>query len=176
MANYDWMQNIEAARVLVTQVFPKILKVIPDAKLLIAGQHTEKIADLKTESVKLLNLKIEDIEGVKRAYRESGVLVAPLYGPGGSRLKILGAMGTKLPVVTTAIGIEGIDAVNKESVLFGDNPEELADLTIKLLNNRGLYNEIARNARKLVESKYSYEAIAQKLDQIYLEVSKNEKP
>ncbi|KKR81618.1 MAG: Glycosyl transferase group 1 [Candidatus Daviesbacteria bacterium GW2011_GWA1_41_61] len=170
MANYDWMQNIEAAKILVTQLFPAILKEIPQAKLLIAGQHIEKIANLKAENVRLVDLKIEDIKGVKKAYQESGILVAPLYGPGGSRLKILGAMGAKLPVVTTNIGIEGIDALDGQSVLVGRTPEELSTLAIRLLQNKDLYKKLALNARKLVEEKYSYQAIAHKLDGIYTEV------
>lgn len=170
MANYDWMQNIEAAKILVREVFPKIVKNIPTAKLIIAGQHTEKIARLTAGNIQLLDLKIEDIKGVKNAYRQSGVLVAPLYGPGGTRLKILGAMASKLPVVTTPIGIEGIEAEDGVAVLCGNTPEQLANLTVKLLNDQSLYKKIALNARKLVEDKYSYPSIAEKLDKIYQEV------
>ncbi len=167
MGNYAWLQNIEAAKVLATEVFPLVLKKIPDATLTIAGQNTDKVNMLMSDHVKLVDLGIEDIEGVKKAYHSHGVLVAPLYGPGGTRLKILGAMAAKLPVVTTDIGIEGIDAINGESVLFGKRAIDLADLTIKILEDKSLYNKIAHNARKLVEEKYSYEAIAKKLDNIY---------
>lgn len=170
MSNYDWMQNIEAARILAKEVFPQILEKIPDAKLKIVGQHTEKIAELVSEKVEVVDLKIEDIEGVKKAYHESGVLVAPLYGPGGTRLKILGAMAAKLPVITTPIGIEGIDAKDGETALVGKTPQGLADLVVKLLEDKDLYKKIANNARKLVEDKYSYPAIAKKLDAIYQEV------
>lgn len=173
-SNYDWMQNSEAARILAKEVFPKILEKIPDVKLLIAGQHTEKVADLKSDNIKILELEVEDIKGVKKAYWESGVLVAPLYGPGGTRLKILGAMAARLPVVTTYIGIEGMEATNGESVLFGETPQELADLAVKLLTDKMLYKNIADNARKLVEEKYSYPSIAQKLDAIYEEVQHEE--
>lgn len=169
MGNYAWLQNIEAAKILAIEVFPKIVALEPDAKLLIAGQHTERIGALDSARVELRDLDIEDVEGVKKAYRESGVLVAPLYGPGGTRLKILGAMASKLPVVTTPIGIEGIDAKNGETALFGETSQEIADLTIKLLQDRKLYEKIANNARKLVEDKYSYPAIAEKLDAIYQE-------
>lgn len=171
MSNYDWMQNIEAARILAREVFPLVLGKIPDAKLKIAGQHTEKIKELSSDRVEVIDLKIEDIKGVKKAYQESGILVAPLYGPGGTRLKILGAMAAKLPVVTTNIGIEGIAAENGVSVLFGKSPKELAELAINLLENKDLYEKIAINARKLVEEKYSYLAIAKKLDDVYQEVS-----
>lgn len=173
MGNYAWLQNIEAARILAQKVFPQIRKQVPGAKLLIAGQNTEKVNNLVTEGISLLDLAIDDIEGVKKAYKESGLLVAPLYGPGGTRLKILGAMAAKLPVVTTPVGIEGIEAEDGKSVLVGENPEKLAQKTIKLLQDSNLYQTIAENARNLVEEKYSYESIAQKLDQVYLQVQQN---
>lgn len=170
MGNYAWLQNIEAAKILTTQVFPKVLQEVPDAKLLIAGQNTEKVANLKSAGAKLLDLKIEDVEGVKKAYRESGILVAPLYGPGGTRLKILGAMASRLPVVTTHIGIEGIEASHGRSVLYGETPRELANLTVKLIKDKKLYRNIADNARQLIEEKYTYTTVTAKLDAIYREV------
>ncbi len=171
--NFAWLQNIEAARVLAKQVFPKILEKIPEARLVICGQNVDKIAGLEGENVILKDLKVEDIEGVKRAYQKSGVLVAPLYGPGGTRLKILGAMAAKVPVITTKIGISGIEAEDGESVLIGESTQELADLTVKLLTDLNLYKKIALNARKLVEERYSYQAITEKLNQVYEEVVKN---
>ena len=170
MGNYAWLQNIEAARILARVVFPNIVKVLSDAKILIAGQNTEKVENLQSEGISLKNLKIDDIDGVKEAYQTSGILLAPLYGPGGTRLKILGAMASNLPVVTTPIGIEGIDAENNQSVLVGNSEEQLAKMAVKLLQDKNLYKKIAENARKLIKEKYSYKAIAEKLSGIYEEL------
>lgn len=175
IGNFNWMQNIEAAKILVSRLFPRILSQIPDAKLLIVGQYAQKIASLQSDYVQVLDLDVDDIDAIKKAYRDSGVLVAPLYGPGGTRLKILGAMAAKLPVVTTNIGIEGIDAEDGKHVLYGQTPNQLADLAIKLLNDKKLYEQVAEHARKLVEEKYSYPAIAEKLDAIYQEVQNSER-
>lgn len=172
MGNYAWLQNIEAARILAKKVYPLILKKLPQVQLIIAGQNTEKVATLSGNGITLYNLRIDDIDGARNAYHQSGVLVAPLYGPGGTRLKILGAMAAKLPVVTTSIGIEGIDAKNGQDVLFGETIEDLARLTVKLFTDRKLYEKIARNGRKLVEEKYNYQKIAIKLSKIYEDISK----
>lgn len=170
MGNYAWLQNIEAARILALEVFPKILEKEPDCKVIIAGQNIEKIADLKKENVELLDFAVDDITSVKKAYQQNGIMVAPLYGPGGTRLKILAAMASKMPVVTTKIGREGIDALNGESILVGEGSEELATLAIRLLGDKKLYESIAKNAQKLVEKHYSYYSIAKKLSNVYEEV------
>lgn len=167
--NYEWLQNGEAARILVSKVFPLIKKEMPDAKIIISGQNTSSIKDLASEDVILNELAVDDITGVQKAIRGAGVMVAPLYGPGGTRLKILSAMAARLPVVTTRVGIAGI---GEEGVhyLEGETPEELAKQTIRILNDKDLYKRIATNARKLVEENYSYEAIAKKLDTVYRKV------
>ena len=114
---------------------------------------------------------MEYIEGIKNAFHTSGILVAPMYGPGGTRLKILGAMAAHLPVVTTKVGIAGIGK-DGESYLEGSTPEEIASQTIRLLKDKKLYEMIAKNARKLVEDEYSYEAISKILNSVYEEVAK----
>lgn len=86
-------------------------------------------------------------------------------------MKILGSMAARLPVVTTKIGITGIDALDRENVLVGDTPDDLANLTIEILEDRKLYERIANNARKFVEENYFYEAISEKLDKVYQEVT-----
>lgn len=171
MGNYAWLQNVESAQILVEKIFPEILKKVPDATLLIAGQNTDRIASLKRERVALEKYAVDDISSVQRAYQTAGILVSPLYGPGGTRLKNLAAMAAKTPVVTTKVGNEGIDAKDGEAVLIGQTPKELADLAIKLLENQSLYKKIALNARKYVEENFSYSSVAQRLDQVYQEVA-----
>lgn len=170
MGNYAWLQNIEAARILSREIFPEILKRMPECKLIIAGQNTDKISDLQSDSIELKDFAVDDIESVKKAYQENGIMVAPLYGPGGTRLKILAAMASKMPVVTTDIGTEGIDGVNMESILVSKTGSSLADLAVKVLEDKKLYAKIAENARRLVEEKYSYASIAKKLSDVYKEV------
>lgn len=169
VGNYAWLQNIEGAQVLAREVFPKILKKIPDAILSIVGQNTAKVKDLEAQNIKIIDLEVDDIEGIKKAFQNSGVLVAPMYGPGGTRLKILAAMAAMLPVVTTTVGIAGVGEKDI-NYLEGNTPDELADQAIKVLEDRVLYKKIAENARKLVEEKYSYKAIAEQLTAVYNEV------
>ncbi|MBI2268261.1 MAG: glycosyltransferase [Candidatus Blackburnbacteria bacterium] len=167
VGNYAWLQNVEAVEILVKEIYPRVVKVVKDVKLLIVGQNTDKIPVINSPGIEVVDLKIEDVAGVQKAYHEGGIMVAPLYGPSGARLKIVGAMAAKVPVVTTSIGILGIDATDREDVLLSDTYEGISKKAIKLLTDVGLYRKIALNARKLVEKKYTYEVIAEKLDAVY---------
>ena len=174
--NFLWLQNTEAAKILATEIFPRIQKEIPGAICRIVGQRAgEKIGSLKGEGVEICDLATSDIDGVKKAYQEATVFLCPLSGPGGTRLKILGAMAAGCPVVTTTTGIEGLDAQDNKEVLIRDNPEEIAKATIKLLNDGRLYRQLTIAARKFVEEKYNWTKISQVLDKIYQEVGRGKR-
>lgn len=171
-ANFSWLQNIEAAQHLAKNVFPLIKEKIKDARCWIVGQSAkEKIGALQSKDVEIINLSNSDTQGVIDAYSRATVFVAPLEGPGGTRLKILGAMAAGVPVVTSKIGIEGIDARLGKEVLVADSWEEMAEKVFLLVNNKKLYQDIAEAARSLVEEKYSYKSVANILSGIYVEVA-----
>ena len=176
MGNYKWIQNWEAAELLATKVFPLIRKKIPGAKLIIAGQSpTPDVKALASRDVEIHELADVDFAGVVESYLASGLFVAPMYAPGGTRLKILAAMAAMVPVVTTPVGAEGYGAENGESILIGENPEDIARQSIGVLTDRDLYVKIAVNARKLVDTKFSWEPISEKLESIYKEVANAKK-
>jgi len=117
--------------------------------------------------VEILELKDSDTQGVVNAYLDFGLFVAPMYAPGGTRLKILAAMAAMIPVVTTPVGAEGYGAVDGGSIIIGTPPEDIANKSIQVLQNKKMYTQIANKARHLVDTKFSWEPIAQKLESIY---------
>jgi len=171
MANYKWIQNWEAVELLAKAVFPPVKEEIVDAKLLIAGQFpTPQVKKLAEKDIKVRELKDDDFKGVVDSYLKSGLMVAPMYARGGSRLKILAAMASMVPVVTTPVGAEGYGAVDGESILIGKTNEDLAKRAVEVLTDRNLYDRVAKNARKLVDERFSWEPIAKKLESIYEEI------
>jgi glycosyltransferase involved in cell wall biosynthesis len=170
MANYKWVQNWDAAALLAQKVFPLIKAKIPTAKLVIAGQFpTQEVKQLADDNlgIQVLELKDNDFAGVVNAYLKAGLFVAPMYAPGGTRLKILAAMAAMVPVVTTPIGAEGYQAVDNRSIILGNSPEDLANRAVEVLMNRKYYIQIATAARKLVDTNFTWEPIAAKLESIY---------
>lgn len=175
--NFAWLQNIEAAEILVNRVFPLVKKELPLVECWISGQSiTSKIKKMgKRKGIIVKELATDDQDGVLRAYQQASVLVAPLYGPGGTRLKILASMASKVPVVTTSIGIEGVGARNGKEVLVENEPERIARATIRFLKDKSLYRRVANSAYRLMVEKYSWDKIAGKLDRAYREVARERK-
>lgn len=164
VGNFKWLQNREAVGILVKKIWPLVEKELPNANLWIVGKFpTAEIKNFSSDSIKVS----DDIDDIKDAYVQSDLLIAPIYGPGGTRYKILEAMATGLPVITTSTGVEGLDITHEKQALIKDKPEELASEIVKILKNPVLYKTLAENGRKLVEEKYNWERIARELDKIY---------
>lgn len=164
VGNFKWLQNREAVSMLVKDIWPKIFSKLPDARLWIVGKFPIKeTVDFASPSITVS----DNIDDIRKAYLNSDVLLAPIYGPGGTRYKILESMATGLPVVTTSRGCEGLGVLHGEHVLIGENHEMLAENTIKLLTDPILYRRLATNGRKLVEANFNWESIASILDNIY---------
>lgn len=168
MGNYKWMQNWEAAEILIKKVFPIIKRKIPDSRLVIAGQFIRSsFKKYINPDVFINELKPEDGAGVAKAMKTAGILVAPIYGPGGTRLKILGAAAAMLPVVTTPTAAQGLSFTDKDSILLGETPPQIADLAVELLNDKKHYEQMAKNAKEIVEKNYTWSSIARELEKVY---------
>jgi glycosyltransferase involved in cell wall biosynthesis len=168
VANFKWLQNIEAAEILIKQVFPHIEKVLRNVELWIVGQHVPKeVSSLAGGKVIVENLEESDQEGIRNAYYQASVFVSPLHGPGGTRLKHFGAMAAKLPLVTTSVGAEGLGAKDEENILIRNSSKELAMAAIQVLKNPQLAKDLADNARAHVEKNFGWQKMAEFLDDVY---------
>lgn len=167
LGNFTWLQNREAVEILVSKVWPLIKKEIPQARLWIIGKDASHFfANLANDQV-----RVEEVKDVREAYQGASVLVAPIYGAGGTRYKNFEAFASGLPVVTTSIGIGGTNALNNTEVVVRDSPEEIAKAAIKLLKEPQLHKKIADSARRMVKVRYDWDPITRKLDEVYHEVS-----
>lgn len=163
LGNFTWLQNREAVKVLVEKVWPGIKSNIPLVKLWIIGKDAKNFfSDLEENDI-----RVEEVSDVREIYQQASVLVAPIYGGGGTRYKNFEAFASGLPVVTTSIGIRGTDANDGFEVIIRDQPEEIAKEAVRLLTDQKLYNRIAENAKVMVRDKYDWDPIAKKLSKIY---------
>ena len=168
VGNFKWLQNREAVLELVNKIWPKISTKVKTAKLWIVGKFpTREILALNSVRIKIS----ADVEDIRDAYYKSDVLLAPIYGPGGTRYKILEAMASGIPVVTTPQGIEGLGVIDEKQAIIRKNLDDLAQATIEVLKNKNLYATLSENANAIVRNTYNWEVIARSLDKIYEDVA-----
>ena len=138
---------LEAADRFDVIVFNDVLEHIPDLPAVFKACH----GCLTEQGILVINLP------------DASVFVAPIRMGSGTRVKILQAMAMGIPVVSTTVGCEGIDAKDNENICIADSPNLFREKIVRLLNDKNLRDRIAQGGRELVEKKYSHEILKKKL-------------
>ena len=146
------MENHMSAVWFLENVFPKIED--PSVRfLVIGGGPKDELRAYENERVKIMGF-VEDLT----PYFSSGLcLAAPLVLGAGIKVKILEAMSAGLPVVTNAIGIEGINAVDGRDYLLATTAEEYVKAIERLLKEENLKHELSDSAKKYLEQDFNLE-------------------
>ncbi len=165
--NFFWLQNVEAAKFIINKIYPQLIKELPYVKVVIAGQNAKKLGNLINKNITIVNIEPDNINRVKELFKKNTLFIAPIFGPGGTRLKILAAMGSGMPVISSVTGIEGLEVINGQNVLIANNSEEFILNIKKILANTNLYEKIRKNAYKLVKQKYQWSQTAKELESVY---------
>ncbi|MAT44665.1 MAG: hypothetical protein CL609_20210 [Anaerolineaceae bacterium] len=159
--------NADGIRWFMREIFPIIHHNDPNAKLTVIGKNPPKdfyqLQSMYPDFIQITGY----VEKLEPYLEQASVMVIPVLAGGGMRVRILEAFARQIPVVTTTIGLEGIDAKNGRDVLVADSVDSFAKATLNLLNSESLQQEIAENGRKLVQKKYDWKTVFSALNQIY---------
>jgi glycosyltransferase involved in cell wall biosynthesis len=152
----SWPPNIEAVLFLARVALPRVRESIPDARLLVVGR------DAPSEVHALTGVDWIEVTGqvpdVRPYLERASALAVPLDAGGGTRLKILEAFGAGLPVVSTPVGVEGIDVVPGRHCLTAGR-DEFAEAVVRVLTDRSLGASLAAAARHLALERYDWTSI-----------------
>ena len=159
--------NADGIRWFVEEAFPLIRSNIPDVKLTIIGKNPPKdflrLANDPNAGIVVTGFVPE----LDPYFEESALVVIPVRAGGGMRVRILEAFAYAVPIVTTTVGLEGIQAQPGKDVLVADNPEEFANSVIRLLNDKDLQDQLSTNGRRLAEMKYDWQVTLKDLEKVY---------
>src|SRR5204862_1439452 len=104
----NYYPNSDGIVFFVRQVLPILWSRYPKLRLRIVGPIPDgpgPVRDLASDRVEVVGF----VDDLRAEIQRARVVVAPLRVGGGTRLKILEAMATGRPIVSTRIGAEGID-------------------------------------------------------------------
>ena len=158
-ASMDSAANIDGARFFLSEVWPRVLQVRPDARFKVVGRNPP--AALVREGQAVAGVEFTGyVDDVRPHVRAAQVFVMPLRVGGGTRLKAFEGMAMGCPVVSTAIGIEGLAVTAGEHYELADQPQALADALLRLFGDLGQRRALAGRARKLVEDRFGFRVAA----------------
>jgi glycosyltransferase involved in cell wall biosynthesis len=146
--------NADAVRYFCAEVLPLIRQTTPrDVRVTIVGAGPPDVLR-QLASVPDVHL-VGQVPDVAPWYREADAVLVPLRAGGGTRIKVLEAFSYRRPVVSTSIGIDGIDAQDEEHVLVGDTAATLAGQCVRLMADPALADRLTTNAFSLLMRAYT---------------------
>ncbi len=118
--------NVEGIKWFLENIYPKLNK---NLKILAVGKITKYI-DIES------NIEKKGyVENLDEVYKSSKILVAPLFGGTGIKIKVIEALSYGVPVVTTSKGVIGFKDKNNNGCLITDDLNEFIININKLLED-----------------------------------------
>ncbi|MCL4418642.1 MAG: glycosyltransferase family 4 protein [Patescibacteria group bacterium] len=169
IGDFRWVENRDALRWIYKDIWPLLKLKTKDLEfkinLRIVGKDIPEYLK-KTRDDDIIFDENADND-TSKIFQKANLLLAPIRIGGGTSFKILEAMASGVVVATTRLGASGIGAKDHEEVLISDEADELTNRIIEVFENDLLYKEITANARKLIEKKYDWRIIVEKLEDVY---------
>jgi glycosyltransferase involved in cell wall biosynthesis len=153
-ASFAYPPNVVAADRLLTAVFPALRAHIPTARLSLVGRDPSdamRAAAAADDRIEVTG----PVDDVAAHLHRASAMAVPLSEGHGTRFKVLEAFASGVPVVGSAKGLEGLDAVAHEHYLPAESDAEFAAALARLAEDRHLGAQLARRARRLVRDRYS---------------------
>ncbi len=172
MGDYADPANVDAVLWFARQIWPRISAAHPAARFYAVGAAAPRA---------LVRIAARDprivVPGMVRDLQpylaRAQVFACPIRLGRGIRGKMLIAMAAGVPVVSTTLGLEGIPAHIGSAALVADDPALMARQINLLLDDPGLRQGLAAQARRMVQARFSWGASVHQLEQALLEIRRH---
>ncbi len=161
VGSMSYSPNADAVAFFANEVLPILKRQMSHVVFRVVGRcPPEHITRLRA----IPGVHIEgEVDDVTPYYQRAAACVVPLRFGGGTRLKILEAFALGRPVVSTALGAEGLAVLHGKHLLKADSPQDFADAITLVLRDSHMRKRLTTEGRALAESTYAWPAIAQTL-------------
>ena len=164
--SFGWPPKQQSLLALFKRVIPRIKALVPQARFYIVGKGIpEYLRDIgrQTDGLTIVG----EVSDVRPYVARSALLINYLESGGGIALKLLEAMAMQRPVLSNALGSEGIEVEHGRDVFVADGPEAFAAAAACLLKDQGMRYRLAAEGYRKVLASYSWNSIATRFADIY---------
>ncbi|MEX2597943.1 MAG: glycosyltransferase [Salibacteraceae bacterium] len=160
----DWEPNRDGLSWFLRECWPKVKNLCPEAKLNICGKGADEALKVIMRNHKDVHYHgfVEDLDEIMK---KSRCAIVPLRFGSGMKIKTFDAFYRGLPLVTTSIGAEGIDVLNKKHALIVNKAEEFAQAVSETLNNVDQSTTMRDQAKHLCTERYTYKTLFSQMDE-----------
>jgi sugar transferase (PEP-CTERM/EpsH1 system associated) len=162
----DYRPNVEGICWFADRVWPRVLRCVRDARLLIVGRNpvrrVRRLARLPGVEV------TGEVDNVRRYLLQCRAVIAPMHIARGLQNKVLEAMALKRPVVATTAVAEGLQVLSGHNILVADEEEEYAEKVVALCDFDGFCDKVGEAGYRCVATYYSWAETLRRYEDIIL--------
>ncbi len=166
----DYLPNRDGVEWLVREIWPRLQKLCPEAKITIAG--SEPPADIRSICREAGFELVADPPELRRLYTQASAAIVPLRLGSGSRIKILEAGAFGVPVISTHAGADGLELdPDTHAYLCDSTADGFAQACAQCLGNENQRTSRAEALQLFVQTKHNRTRIVGELGRIIKEVA-----
>ena len=165
IGSLEWPPNQEALLWFAENCWQSIHKKYPALKFYVAGRNAP---DWLKRKLNLPNVVFAgEVEDAYEFMNSKAIMVVPLFSGSGMRIKIIEGMALGKSIVSTPIGVEGIDVEHGKHLLIASGPAEFIEAVSVLVDDKIKFETIGRNAVEFIHKNFDNLAAAGKLIDFY---------
>lgn len=170
IGSLSWLPNLDGLNWFLDEVFPDIIKKMPQTKLYIYGRDSEnfKINPLLKNNI-IIRGYVKDIFS---EISDKQLAIVPLRIGSGMRIKIIELMALGKNIISTSVGKEGININDNEHILIADKKEDFINKIIDVFNNKMNMGKMIKSSRDFIRENYTWDNVALQFENKYNELIK----
>jgi len=157
--------NSDACLYFLEQIWPKVRQVLPEAEFWIVGDSPPSNITKYHEKDNIVVTGY--VDDMLPYFKECSVVVVPMLAAGGILYKIYDAMHIGIPVISTSVANQGIDAIHGQHILLADNAQDFAEHVVDLLRDDHLYARLSENSERFINEKFDWERSVRDVEDLY---------
>jgi glycosyltransferase involved in cell wall biosynthesis len=154
VGSYFYPPNEAAAIELISSIMPAVRSRGGPRRLILIGPEASRALRHEASGDPEVEI-LGEVQDVRLPLQDAGILVVPMRAGGGTRVKILEAMAAGVPIVSTSLGIEGLDVVAGTDVAVAETAGQFADQVLRIAADSQLRERLVANAFARVRATYS---------------------
>lgn len=166
LGGLDWYPNLDAMIHFCKDIWPGIVERNSSISLDIVGKNPPAVLTVITKQ--FVNIRLHGyVPSINEFYKNALIFICPIRDGGGTKLKVLDAMGHGKLVVGYPEAFEGLDVEDGKNCIIASDAIDMQNKIIDVVDGKYDLNYFGKNAKELIDRVYDKKVVGKKMRDLY---------